>query len=226
MKALLVCNPRLYHFLNKKYGVQALERKRLKVSLPNSLNDPFDHRAVETHSKAQRQALNEAINGLSEVCGLLCFSPSYESPVMWAHYAERHKGICLGFDVPVAKVVTVEYVHELLEGEFSADFEVWPTERKLVDALVKTKHIGWGYEDERRTFVSLSESINEGGLFFTPFSEELILKEVIVGVNSDLSRKQIRNALQSHNIKPDCFKVRAAFHSFKMTRNELDRMWK
>lgn len=32
--------------------------------------------------------------------GLLCFSDNWKSPVMWAHYAAKHHGICLGFDVP------------------------------------------------------------------------------------------------------------------------------
>ena len=32
--------------------------------------------------------------------GLLCFSRHWYSPALWAHYADNHKGMCLGFDIP------------------------------------------------------------------------------------------------------------------------------
>lgn len=36
---------------------------------------------------------------MSEKYGLLCFCETWQSPLLWNHYADRHKGICLGFDV-------------------------------------------------------------------------------------------------------------------------------
>jgi len=32
--------------------------------------------------------------------GLLSFSESWKSPVLWSDYAAGHKGICLGFERP------------------------------------------------------------------------------------------------------------------------------
>ena len=41
---------------------------------------------------------------------MLCFSFKWSNPVLWAHYADKHKGICLGFDVPDDNVQRVKYV--------------------------------------------------------------------------------------------------------------------
>jgi hypothetical protein len=32
--------------------------------------------------------------------GVLCLGASWSSPVMWAHCADKHFGVALGFDVP------------------------------------------------------------------------------------------------------------------------------
>jgi hypothetical protein len=41
--------------------------------------------------------------------GLLCFAGDWSEPVMWSHYAEKHTGICLGFDVSRSAVQQVSY---------------------------------------------------------------------------------------------------------------------
>ena len=38
---------RLYHFINKKYGLESLSLKRLKIAQIDKLNDPFELLGVE-----------------------------------------------------------------------------------------------------------------------------------------------------------------------------------
>jgi hypothetical protein len=39
---------------------------------------------------------------------LLCFSADWSHPLIWAHYSDKHRGLCLGFEIPseVAKAKT------------------------------------------------------------------------------------------------------------------------
>ena len=30
---------------------------------------------------------------------MLCFSEDWKEPVMWAHYGDKHRGICVGFNL-------------------------------------------------------------------------------------------------------------------------------
>lgn len=44
--------------------------------------------------------------------GLLCFSEVWDSILLWSHYAEKHAGIVLGFDVSAdrSRFLPVDYV--------------------------------------------------------------------------------------------------------------------
>jgi len=88
---------RVYHFINRKYGLQALRRKRLKVSLIDQLNDPFELLGIASHNPDERQAFADVKTGLARYSGILCFSSKWSNPVQWSHYGDRHKGLCLVF---------------------------------------------------------------------------------------------------------------------------------
>jgi len=216
---------RVYHFLDKKFGLLALQQRRLKVSLPNNLNDPFDHRGIKTDNKQTRLAIKHALAEMSKVQGLLCFSKSYRSPVMWAHYADRHRGVCLGFDVSENDLTQVNYVKELLAGQFVADMNVNQDEVILAEELVKTKHSGWSYEKEYRAFVGLESTLAFAGMNFVEFSDQMKLRQIMVGYASEISRSDIQRVIGSSATGLDCFQVRPAFHKFRMVRNRDADLW-
>jgi hypothetical protein len=35
--------------------------------------------------------------------GLVCFSADWRNPLLWAHYSDKQKGLCLGFEFPEQK---------------------------------------------------------------------------------------------------------------------------
>ena len=90
---------RLYHFINKKYGRDSLRLNRLKIAHIDQLNDPFEFLGVELSNSENRELFYHLKQAYSKEFGILCFSASYHNPVLWAHYADSHKGLCLGFDV-------------------------------------------------------------------------------------------------------------------------------
>lgn len=174
---------RVYHFLNRKYGLQALRRKRLKVSLIDQLNDPFELVGFASHNRDERKALAEVKAGLARFSGMLCFSDKWSNPVQWSHYADRHRGLCLGFDVPEGLLTPVRYRSKRLKPDPQAIKEMQaegPAAHEMMLNLVATKFSHWRYEHERRMFAQLEEK-DVRGLYFCDFSENLALREVIVG---------------------------------------------
>lgn len=105
---------RVYHFLKEQYGLEALRKKRLKIARINELNDPFEFMGADLSDLEFREAIGGLKDYLNERWGLLCFSKVWESPVQWTHYANRHKGLCLGFDVPDGFLTKVKYENERL----------------------------------------------------------------------------------------------------------------
>ena len=251
---------RLYHFINKKYGLESLNLKRLKIAQIDQLNDPFELLGVELSNPQYRDLFNQLKQDLSKDIGILCFCANYHNPALWAHYAEKHKGLCLGFDVPLEACQKVRYsetrlsidefmdnqIHRSnaisteitskleqhgIQGEIDESYELEnivgksisnnvqadDEGRKFMMKCLSTKFSHWSYEEEYRVFVGLNTQHN--GLYFMDYSDELILKQVIAGLNSSVLRSEIEQMI-SGKCEVEIFKVRKDYCEFKMVRDE------
>lgn len=180
------------------------------------LNDPFEFFGVEMTDPIFRKGMNAAKSSIAEISGILCFSRNWKNPVQWAHYADRHKGVCLGFDIPSSFLEIVTYVEKRIahDGQLYDD---------LVMRLLKTKFIHWDYEEEYRIFVPLEK--HEKGIYYTDFSDDQILENVIVGANSSISRGELNDALGTLKPKVEVFKAQAGLEKFEMVKNKDDSLW-
>lgn len=214
----------LYHFLNTKYGIASIKERRLKIAHIEKLNDPFEFLGVELADREFRAALIKRKKDIAKEKGILCFSKNRTNPLLWSHYADKHKGICLGFKIPENRLIKIKYTNfrfphskELKElDERSEDF---------MNKLLRTKFKPWRYEREYRMCVPLEEKIDN--LYYTGFDKaELKLIRVIVGCRSDTTRSQVSSALGNLVDSVDVFKSRMAFKSFKVVKNNNQRIWK
>ena len=208
---------RVYHFTKASHGLSAIRDKRLKVARLDEINDPFEFLGVDLSNQHFRKVLTETKRELSKTKGLLCFCRSWRHPLLWAHYADKHRGVCLGLDVSDSTLEQVRYVN----SRFTADGEA--LSEALVQKLLYTKFAHWSYEDEYRVYVQLDEE--EQGLYFVSFGQGMVLREVIVGHECALTRDDIATAFGDHERDVSRFKVRPAFRSFRMVRQKRDRMW-
>jgi hypothetical protein len=216
---------RVYHFVNKEYGLENIQKRRLKIATLNELNDPFELFGVEFSDPSVRSAFYAMKNELAQNRGLLCFSKSWHNPVQWSHYADKHKGLCLGFDVPDESLGDVNYSRKRLV----TDIEKLKSPRQLAPTAAKkflfTKYHHWKYENEIRSFVTLEEIDEEKQMYFADFSNKLSLKEVIVGSMSDITRKELANCLGDLRGQIKSFKARLAFKTFKVVKQRKEELW-
>ena len=109
---------RVYHFINEEYGLEDLRERRLKIARIAELNDPFEFAAVDLSNAWLRQGWEPMKQAMADRYGILCFSRTWDSPVLWAHYADNHRGFCLGFDVPDNEyLMKVEYIEKRIPAE-------------------------------------------------------------------------------------------------------------
>jgi hypothetical protein len=207
---------RVYHFINEEFGLKDIRERRLKISRIMELNDPFEFFGVELTDKEFRKAMRSAKESVAANTGIICFSGNWKNPVQWAHYADKHKGLCLGFDIDPIHLKKVEYSEDRIPHANSMTEE-------LVFKLLRTKYAHWAYEEEYRVFVELKE--DEGGIYYTDFEGNMELKQVIVGANSTVTRDQLASALGSLYSKVETFKVRPELQNFEMVKNQNGRMW-
>ena len=215
---------RVYHFLNEQYGLVALRDQRLKIAEIMELNDPLEFLCVDVSNKRHRKAINEVKSRISKKYGLLCFSENWKNPVQWAHYADGHKGLCLGFDVEDEYLKEVCYVEKRLDFPENEDLD-----EKFTDKLISTKYSHWKYEEEHRRFkpkedIPKKNKIN--GFYFDNFSKALELKKIIIGARSKITRGDISKVLGSNKSDIKVINARAAFKSFKIVKQKKRKLCK
>jgi hypothetical protein len=175
---------RAYHLTSAEHAVSNISLRRLKVARLSEVNDPFELRALNCMKRELRRGLDAFRESQDTKFGLLSFSERWKSPVLWSHYAAGHKGICLGFDIKrdigVRGIQHVRYEDDKLQA-IGNDPEPKAISQDLQDLLFVTKYRHWAYEEELRVFVELSQATREAGIYFYPFSEDLKLREVILG---------------------------------------------
>ncbi len=216
---------RVYHFVNSTFGLDDLRRRRLKIATFSDLNDPFELIGPASSDRQLRQAFHRLKEQLTVSRGMLCFSRHWSNPVQWSHYADRHRGVCLGFDVADAVLTAVGYQAKRLEPNIAALVGGGPDAEREMLKVLSTKYSHWRYENEVRCFCTLDEKDQETGLYFMPFSDGLSLREVIVGHCSTIGRGDLKEALGNIESQVTAYKARLSFLSFRVVRQRNKSLW-
>ena len=133
----------VYKFLDASFGLQALAMGRLKVSTLSDMNDPIEALGAFRRGKERRMALSASRKKLEKSVGFLCFSTSWQGPVLWSYYADKHRGVCLGFAVPDNVLQNVSYEDKPIDVNVIHDPEGFRLSPSDEDRLLLTKYSGW-----------------------------------------------------------------------------------
>lgn len=183
---------KIYHFLKDRLAKEAIKNCRLKVSLFDKLNDPFELSYFNLRDRKLRAAHRNYRNTLTNKYGIVSFSEDYRNPLMWGHYADRHRGVCLGFEAPEFKLIKVKYCDERLKIED----RTFATKNDVED-LLSVKYSDWSYEKEWRLLIELEKAQKVDDLYFKSFSESLKLCEINLGFECPSSVGEYDNLVNS-----------------------------
>ena len=214
---------RVYHFVNTTHAISNLSLKRLKVSRFGQLNDPFELLAADLLNTNHRQAFSAFKDQLDKTNGIICFSSAWSNPLLWGHYADKHDGMALGFDIPDDQALKVNYTSNRVSVDFDTKSRKVVNGSNVVDKLIRTKFTDWKYEDEYRVFVNLDPERKEGGLHFVDFSSDLQLREVILGMRCELPIQKVRQLLGSDAVSIKVIKAGMALRSFRLIEDRQFR---
>ncbi|WP_395830379.1 DUF2971 domain-containing protein [Elstera sp.] len=93
---------------------------------------------------------------INETKGVFSVSEKYNCPLLWGHYGDEHKGICIGYSIPE------EYKENFWKVEYCDNREIKATDlikkldgdkeaaRLITKKALGTKSQEWGYEKEWR----------------------------------------------------------------------------
>jgi hypothetical protein len=204
---------RVYHLLSAEHGLSDIALKRIRISRFADLNDPFELLGVSLEDGRQRAAFSNWRADLNTKRGLLCFSKGWESPVLWSHYASKHRGMCLGFDVADTVIEPIRYIKKRVEFKKPS--------LALMRKLLTSKYSHWRYENEARVFVDLDPATVEDGSYFYPFDEQIRLGSVVLGPLCKLPLAAVRKlARDTYQPGINVIKARLAFKWFSVVPQE------
>ena len=177
-----------------KYVIDSLIKSQLYFCSPKRLNDPFDcqiniekalEKSISKSGKDKREKLLKLVTELgdfpaqyqrdSQNFGVFSFSKTALNPVMWSHYADEHRGICLYYEIPnsfldyskngVLGVSPVEYGTNPFSDWFESE-ALTLSERgldelamEMMKKLLIFKNKSWEYEQEARILADKSGNI-------------------------------------------------------------------
>ena len=183
---------RAYHLTSATHALNDIALRRLKIARISDLNDPFELMAVSLRERRMRDEVGALKFSYDSHTGLLCFSSDWTDPVLWSHYGDKHRGVCLGFNLVKNQAERVEYQDKRLLAQLPNDDSAGHITKGLEEQLLRTKFKHWEYESELRLCVRLQESLKEGSLYFQPFTDALCLAEVILGERCALHGESVR----------------------------------
>lgn len=217
---------RAYKFYPARWGLDALYRRRLKLSTDRDINDPFEFLAAGLNQASRKEAKNIRAMIFAED-GIISFSETWSEPLLWSHYADNHRGLVLGFDLRPNIGHKIKYEKDRVKlpsrmghgiQRIGESYEFWGRIRD-------TKFDAWGYEREVRVYPALAGSLHENGLFFRNFEDIGTLKEVIIGADFySAGNKELMEALQKQGVGIKT--ARLAFRSFNVIEQNNKKMQK
>lgn len=185
-----------YRSINEDTKKLILDSKA-RLSDYNYFNDPAD--PLIKLNKEALKVIEEYINNI-KICSL---SPTYDNFLMWSHYSNEHKGICIEYDISNFKKLNpnierlifkkVGYISEISFGNYkhileSRDLDL--TNSRFI-SLFYLKHKNWQYENEYR-FIADTEK----GYIYLP------IKAIYFGMNaSNEDIELIINLVKDDNVK-------------------------
>ncbi|WP_421219423.1 DUF2971 domain-containing protein [Aeromonas enteropelogenes] len=171
----------LYKYL-PNLGIDYFEQPTFKITPPSLLNDPFESIISRDVAKLFRQLnittgslnINDAKRLLKHCIssvGIISLSETHRNLLMWAHYANEHKGFCIGVknnylenirplqpileSTPIyEQPIKVRYDTERFDFQISSK-PLIDLFKKIVTHQLTVKSDDWMYEKEYRSIVCL-----------------------------------------------------------------------
>ncbi len=174
-------------------SIPSIEVEEEKSKLPETV-DMSNEECEELYIKSIEQSLNVLKKDFINKSGITCFTECNKNLLMWSHYADSHKGVCLEF-IPKGSFFKnfkkVRYLEEIPQINWirfiNSEFTI-----EDVETFWTSKSIEWSYENEWRLFIKLGGRVRSyhsnslQAIYFgyrTGESDIKMIKNLKLGIN-------------------------------------------
>jgi len=159
--------------------------------------------------------------------GIFCATKNYNNLLMWAHYADKHKGVVFGFKADLEKDSFLRlmepvrysderpYVIQDTNSEMKSEDSGLEKARKATQRLLHTKSTQWSYEEELRLAIPDQVKPDEVASFLKFHPHELV--EVYLGYRmKDESINKIIDLAKTLNPKVQAYSAKLSKRKYAL----------
>ena len=156
---------------NTEVEIKELIRKTVKENVSEKAISKLAYDSINIAGKWEK-TINDSIKNIIERTGICCFAENERNLLMWSHYTDSHKGVCLKFDVLKDPNFFVFPMHINYRDDYP-HYNHIQNKQDLINSLILSKSNDWKYEQELRVI-----KVNKTGLF--EFEKDSLV-EIIFG---------------------------------------------
>ena len=228
-----------------KYAKRIITHQELYFASPKEFNDFFDCQAyciisnyqfannpfiivggkIHPYNGNPCDLLYKATKLSVDTYGVCCFSKSYDSILMWSHYAYYNRGVCFKFDLEIIEKRINVYFDKVAYVKSKPTFDFNNSNEDKRKWFFYKNRV-WKYEREVRGLISPPINAKGKPNRKVIFPKEA-LKEIIFGANIDKKTYNeivdLCNKYGFHKVKFSYMKAITNSDSYKLLKIPLDR---
>lgn len=168
----------LYKYMTADHAKTSITKKRVKLSLLHDLNDPYEMvpclvDALGAPLYAAEKVRSAVYDSIKNKHAIICMSTAIDQPLLWSHYADKHRGIVMAFNFPQNNsLIEVTYGLDRVIIKSGIDSEPGPVLSDKLQQLLAHKYEDWAYEKEYRFIVSVSPASMDDGHYWKELTTE------------------------------------------------------
>ncbi len=165
-----------------------------KSEIKNSYSKRINNKYVSDFTKSTRDLCKKLQIDSKDIVMISCFcgeaKGDYQEILMWAHYADAHKGFRIIFDsdyfgIKNSKLIKIRYSKNRAQLNPISYWQNGANKiSEIYEKVLRQKSIAWAYENEHRLFVSPQLCEKEGDRIFVNIS-----LQAIIGIDCGLQCK-------------------------------------
>jgi len=165
--------------------ISSLTNDYMFFSESKNFNDPFD---VNTHLIGKLFDDNVDID--NDLFKSFSLAMNNYNPLMWSHYADEHKGICIGYEFdylpPYVGKGKIKYKETLLKENktFNALDDYWLTKGDDWEYEEEVRLLHFGYKNKITYCFNKKQALKEGKI-------SVKIKEIVLGLKFEKSNEKI-----------------------------------
>lgn len=164
---------------------------------------------VFENGKYWKENADENIKSMKSSLGIFSLSAVNDSILMWSHYADSHRGYCIGFDSNILFGLSGSLGNVIYDNIFP-EIGLFDDSLESFLRFFITKSESWSYEQEYRI---LKKDLAKKTIIFT----NDCIKQIIFGCKMNASKKkQIRDIVASKYKNVEIFEAEMSSTEFKI----------